>query len=153
MSHAADIPIADPGTLIEIHRHDLAGVGQQDLVPAIQIEVGRQGVAQVTGRSIGQRLCLDQLTERREPQVSQVDAAEHAVPVDVVRLAAQEVVVGLVAERPRRQPVDLGRHPKHAFVDVVDLAVLDLEIPPRGSAHPARLGSALGAIALEGLHE
>src|SRR3989304_3055227 len=67
------------------------------------------------------------------------------MPVDVIGLAAEEVVEGAFASEPGGQGGDLRRDPEHPLVKVVDLAVLDLEVAPRGAPKPAGLGPALGA--------
>ena len=86
----------------------------------------------------------------RDAHVGDVDAAEKAVPVAVVRLAAVQVV-----ERcnPRSRPGaiagDPGGDAEHLLVQVVDLAVARLEVPPERAAQPARLGRAGVASVME----
>jgi hypothetical protein len=82
--------------------------------------------------------------EGRQPHVADIDTAEEAVPVAVVRLAAVEVVERPFAGASVRHRGHLGGRPEHLLVEVVDLAVLDLEVPPEAAAQPARLRPRLG---------
>ena len=76
---------------------------------------------------------------RREPHVADVDAAEQAVPVAVVGLAAVEVVDRPLLLGPAGHRGDLRGRAQHLLVQVVDLSVLDLEVAPEPAAQPARL--------------
>ena len=100
-----DVPAADPGALGEVDRHDLAGTGQPDVVDAVEVEVASLGDMQPPGVGVGEILGRDQVLVGREPHVADVDAAEEAVPVAVVRLAPVEVV--------ERRASGRGRRPSH----------------------------------------
>ena len=74
---------------------------------------------------------------RRQAHVRDVDPAEHAVPVAVVRLALVEVLGGQPASRSVGHRRDRRGGAEHLLVEVVDLAVLDLEVAPEAAAQPA----------------
>ena len=78
----------------------------------------------------------------RQTHVADVDATEQAVPVAIVGLAPVEMVQGGAADGPGSHRINLVRGSQHLLVEVVDLAVLDLEVAPERSAQPARLRSA-----------
>ncbi len=128
-----DIPLADAGSLVGLDGDDLPGGGQEDLGAAIQVEIGDQpGCAPSGGGGDGIRGVFggDELGVGREPHVAEVDAAEQPVPVAVIRLALVEVVPGGLAVGPGRHRVDLVGRPEHLLVEVVDLAIADLEVSP-----------------------
>ena len=56
-------------------------------------------------------------------------------------------------ERYLRGFLDLVTHPEHLLVEVIDLAVLDLEVAPDGAAQPASLGPALELGVADGVSE
>ena len=103
----------------------------------------RSAASERAGAGVGEVLGGDQVLVGRQAHVADVDAAEQAVPVAVVRLAAVEVVDRQLAGRSRGHRVDLVGRPEHLLVEVVDLAVLDLEVAPERAAQPARLGPTL----------
>ena len=123
------------------------------------VEVGVDGPdavdrqALLAARPIGRILRGDEVLERGEAHVRQVDAAEHAVPVAVVRLALEQVVGRALADRTLGQRLDRGRGPQHLLVEVVDLPVLDLEVAPEPTTHPAWLRATLGEVRVEHLRE
>ena len=137
----AKVPAADATALVGLDRDDLTGVGEEDLGPAIEVEIGLDpGLRRVVAD--GQVLRRDQVREIGQPQVGEVDAPEQAVPVRIVRLAGQKVIERSVPDRACRHRVDEGRGPEHLLVEVVDLAVADLEVAPDRAAQPADLGPA-----------
>ena len=80
---------------------DLPGLGQPDLVATVHVEVEHARRPGSPERGVGEVLGGDQVLVRRQPHVADVDPAEQAVPVAVVRLAAVEVVDG---PRPASRP-------------------------------------------------
>ena len=123
------------------------------------IQVGVDGPDAVHGQAllaagpVRRILRGDEVLERGQAHVRQVDAAEHAVPVAVVGLALEQVVGGALADRSLGQRLDRGGGPQHLLVEVVDLPVLDLEVAPEPAPHPARLRAALGQVRVEHLRE
>ncbi len=150
MARRACIPFADGGPRVELHADDLARRFEDRLVHAVDVDVGQpsrsrrstggrgDGVApQVLVREV---LGGDQVLEGREAHVADVDAAEQAVPVAVVRLALVEVVPGTLLRGAGRHCRDLEGRPEHLLVEVVDLAVATLEVAPEPAAQELRLG-------------
>ena len=143
MTGGAEVPAADSGALVELDRDDLAVVDEQRLGSAVEIEVNQQsGLDGRPGSAEGEVLGLDEPTEGRDAEIGQIDPAEQAVPVAVVGLTGVEVVAGDVAAETPWHRLDEVAHPEHLLVEVVDLAVLDLEVAPDRAAQPARLRSA-----------
>ena len=145
----SDIPGTDPGALGEIYGHDLARVGEADLVNTVHVQVAEIRPDERAGRRLGDVLGGDEMLEGRETQVRRIDAAEQPVPVTVVRLATVQVVERAGAGRPCRHGLDELGGSQHLLVEVVDLAVLDLEVAPRGPAQPARFRPAFGLGLME----
>ena len=85
------------------------------------------------------------MLEGGEAHVGDVYAAEEAVPVAVIRLAAVQVVLGGELRGPSRHGGHLGAGAQHLLMKVVDLGVLHLEVAPEASAQVARL-RALGIL-------
>ena len=139
VSNGPDVPAADRGAIGQVDRDDLSRAGQPDVVEPIEVEIAALGGLELAGRPVGQVLGRDEVLVGREPHVADVDAAEQPVPVAVVRLALVEVVERPLPLRSGRHGVHLGRGPEHLLVEVVDLAVLDLEVAPERAAQPARL--------------
>ena len=75
------------------------------------------------------------------------------MPVTVVRLALVEVVERPLSLRSGGHVVHLGRGPEHLLVEVVDLAVLDLEVAPERAAQPAGLRAVVLLRGMEHLRE
>ena len=139
VTHGPDIPAADRAALREVDHDRLPVPGEERLVDPVEIGVdGRPDRADRRG-AVGEVLGGDQVLERRESHVADVDPAEQAVPVAVVRLTAVEVVERARLRRAVRHRVHLGRRAQHLLVEVVDLAVLDLEVAPEPTAQPAPL--------------
>ena len=137
MPHGPDIPAADRPALREVDHDRLSVSGEERLVDPVEIGVdGRPDRADRRG-AVGEVLGGDQVLERRESHVADVDPAEQPVPVAVVRLTAVEVVERSRLRRAVRHRVHLGRRSQHLLVEVVDLAVLDLEVAPEPAAQPA----------------
>ena len=91
-------------------RHQLV-VGQADFLPGVEVEVVGRGLdprLRPAGRPVEQVVGGDQVLVDGVAQVRQVDAAERAVPVAAVALAAVEFGAGLLDQlaltgrRPRR---------------------------------------------------
>jgi len=81
-------------------------------------------------------------------EVRQVEPAEHAMPVDVVRLRAPEVLLGLTDLRRGVEdaaPGELLGDDEHPFVQGVRLGVLGEEVPPGRHRHEG------GQIVLQGV--
>ena len=112
-------------------------------VEAVEVEVLHRRRRHRPERAVGRVLRGDQVLVRREAHVRDVDAAEQAVPVAVVRLAAMEVVDRGALARALGHRGDLRGRPQHLLVEVVDLAVLDLEVAPEAAPQPARLGTVI----------
>ncbi len=72
--------------------------------------------------------------------MADVDAAEQAVPVDVVRLPLVEVGQRFILGRALRHRGDQVRDGQHPLVQVVDLAVARREVAPHAAAQEARRG-------------
>ena len=128
-----------PGALGRLDRHDLA---RRRRAAPRRARRCRGRAARPPARSPARRprvLGGDQVLVGREPHVADVDAAEQPVPVAVVRLAR-----GGGGRPPRRAPGPAGiaatfvGGAQHLLVEVVDLAVLDLEVAPEPAAQPAR---------------
>ena len=102
------------------------------------------GLVEPAGVGVGQVLGGDQVLVGREAHVADVDPAEQAVPVAVVRLALVEVVEGA---RPVRRPAAIAS----TLSDVRSICLcrslisryLHLEVAPERAAQPARLGPML----------
>ena len=141
MRGGPDVPAPDARPLVELDRDDLALVDEQRLGAPVEVEIERAIRTRAAPRP-AERPILggDEAAERGDPEVRQVDPAEQAVPVRIVRLAGIEVVAGDVAAAARRHRLDEVADPEHLLVEVVDLAVLDLEVAPDRPAQPARLG-------------
>ena len=116
---------------------------------------GRAGLGDAlrAQRAVGGVLGRDEVLVRREAHVADVDPAEQPVPVAVVGLAAVEVVERRGPGRSLGHRRDLARRPEHLLVEVVDLAVLHLEVAPEPAAQPARLRPLLGDRVVEQLRE
>ena len=81
----------------------------------------------------------DEVLKGGEAHVRDVHTAEESVPVAVIRLAAMQVVLGGEPLCPSRHGGDLGTGAQHLLVEIVDLAVLHLEVAPEAAAQIARL--------------
>ncbi len=101
----------------------------------------------------GQVLGGDEAVERGHSEVGKVDPPEQSVPVGIVRLAGIQEVARGVAAAAARHLLDEVTCPQHLLVEVVDLAVLDLEIAPDCPAQPARFGPSCGLGLLDGAGE
>ena len=134
---------ADPGAAVEVDGDDLAGCREPDIVQPVHVQVERLRRLEPSAGGVGQVLGGDEVLIGRQAHVADVDAAEQPVPVAIVRLALVEVVERSNARRVRAPSLDLVRGPEHLLVQVVDLAVLDLEVAPERAAQPAGLGPVL----------
>ena len=141
VAHCADVPAPDPGALGRLHRHDLAVGGEDDLGRPVEVHVllahAVDGGAGGPGGGVGRVLGGDEVLVCGEPHVADVDPAEEPVPVAVVGLALVEVVERRGAGRAIRHRGHLLGGPEHLLVEVVDLAVLDLEVAPEPAAQVA----------------
>ncbi len=112
MTDRPDIPGTNPGALREVHGHDLARVGEADLVEAVHVEVVEFRPHERPGRGLREVLGGDEVLQGRQAQVRRIDAAEQPVPVTVVRLATVQVVEmilsGLVNKRIVQAIMDAG---------------------------------------------
>ncbi len=146
VAHRPDVPAPDPASLGGLDRDDLARGREDDLGNAVEVDVLHADavdcLAGRAGRAVGEVLGRDQVLVRGQAHVADVDAPEEAVPVAVVRLALVEMVEGGHLQRPVRHRRDLGRRPQHLLVEVVDLAILHLEVAPEPAPQVAVLGSA-----------
>ena len=144
VSGSAKVPPTNPASLVDLDPDDLAVADEQCFGGPVQVEVDQLArfdrCARTTQRKV---LGEDQPAQRGDAEVREVDPAEQAVPVAVVRLAGVEVVDGRVAGRPGRHCVDEIADAEHLLVEVVDLAVLDLEVAPDRAAQPAQLRAVL----------
>ena len=141
MPRGAQVPRADPAALVELHVDDLARrvASRTSSRPSRSRSASLLAVSDPSAAS-ADVLGGDEVRQRRGAHVGDVDAAEQAVPVAVVGLAAVEVVAGRLARAtPAGIAVDERRGPEHLLVEVVDLAVADLEVPPEAAPQPARL--------------
>ena len=134
----ADVPPGNPGTFGRLDRDDLPHLGEAHLVRAVHVEVQQLRGAQGAQRRVGGVLGRDQVLVRRQPHVADVDPAEQPVPVAVVGLAAVEMVAGGRPGDAVGHRRHLARRAQHLLVEVVDLAVPDLEVAPEATAQPAR---------------
>ena len=145
VADGAHVPAPDAGPLGWLDHHDLPRRRDDHLVDPVQVHVGgahairprkRAGAA---GRPVGGILGSDQVLVRGEPHVADVDPAEQAVPIAVVGLALEQVVERGQPGWTSRHRVDLQGRAQHLLVQVVDLAVLDLEVAPEPAPQVARL--------------
>ena len=139
MTGGPNVPRSEPRALVEIHGDDLPGRREDRLVATVEVEIGEQGDGLGREGAVREVLRSDQLGQGGHSEMRHVDPAEQAVPVRVVGLPAVQVTERrreIVAGRHR---CDLPRRPEHLLVEVVDLAVLHLEVPPRRAPQPARL--------------
>ena len=127
-------------------------VGQPDLVDAVQVQIASLGVDDRSRRRLGQLLGRDQVLPGGKPYVADVDPAEQAMPVTVVRLALVQVVARPVARLPLRHRRDQLGDRQHPLVEVVDLAVLHL-VAPGCTPQPASLGALVVLRSVEDLIE
>ena len=143
VSDGPDVPAPDARAVRQVNGHDLARPGQARIFQPIHVQVALLDDVELSGRGVGQILGRDEVLVGRQAHVADVDATEQPVPVAVVGLAPVEMVQGGAAHGPESHRIDLVRGPQHLLVQVVDLAVLDLEVAPERSTQPARLRSAL----------
>ena len=148
-----EIPRANSRTLVELDDDDLSLRSKANLVAPVEVEVAEVAACRCASGRVREILGGDQVGERGGAHVGDVDPAEQAVPIAVVRLAPVEVVERRIALDARRHGLDLRGGPEHLLVEVVDLAVLDLEVPPERASQPADLGGFLGARALQRFRE
>ena len=120
-----------------------------DLLAPVEVDVARGPARRAPGPSARSSAAI-RCASAASRMSGDVDPAEQPVPVAVVRLAREEVIPGDVAGAARRHRRDLVAGPEHLLVDVVDLAVPDLEVAPDRAAQPAGLGPALGSRPPEG---
>ena len=143
VSGGPDVPATDTRAVGQINGHDLARPGQARILQSVHVQVASLDDVQLSGRRVGQILGRDEVLEGRQAHVADIDATEQAVPVAVVGLAPVQMVQRGAADGPGSHRINLVGGSQHLLVQVVDLAVLDLEVAPERSAQPARLRSAL----------
>ena len=152
-----DVPAPDARTFFELHPDDLAGFGHERFITPVEVDVQqlrarRRGIHVLSGH-LGGIVGRDQVGEGRQSHMGEVDAAEDAVPVAVVRLALVQVVEGRRPGRAFAHCRDLLGRQEHLLVKVVHLPVLHLEVAPEAAPQPARLGTVSRHVAVEHLGE
>ena len=151
----ANVPLADSRALVELHRDDLPGCLEGRFQEAVEVHVGEAGTGRllIAALAPGDVLRRDQVLERRQPHMRDVDAAEQPMPVAIIRLAHEQVVERTVTRRAGGQGVHVRRRPEHLLVEVVDLAIAPLEIAPEAAAEVSGLRPAVVDRPLEQLAE
>ena len=155
MTRRRGCPSGRSRPLVELDRDDLA-VARRAAPPSLPSRSRSTSSPDSTGRARARRgrvLGGDQAMERRDAAGPAGRSRRTGRASTVVRLAGVQVVARGVAGAATRHRLDEVAHPEHLLVEVVDLAVLDLEVAPDRAAQPARLGPAGGLGLLDGAGE
>ena len=126
----------DHGAALDVHEHRTGVAAEDVLVVAVDVVV-----ALLAGRGPPLRQDPFRLEKRRVgvgAKVREVDAAEHAVPVDVVPLRAPEVLLRLTDLRGRVEDAaarELLADDEHSLLQAIGLGVLREKVAPERSGH------------------
>ena len=143
MAGGAQVPARDPAALLELDRRRTGRVRRG------RPRRGRRGRCR-GGSPDGARSpaarssAAIRLREVGDAQVREVDPAEQAVPVRSFDWPANRWSSAASRSGPGGIASTRSLVAEHLLVDVVDLAVADLEVAPDRAAQPARLGPVLG---------
>ena len=144
---AADVEFDHlPAAARRHQRHQLV-VGQADFLPGVEVEVVGRGLdpgLRPADRAVQQVVGGDQMLVDGVAQVRQIDAAERAVPIAAIALAAIQLGAGLLDQFGVDRVAGGGRgdgllqpaaDDHHAAVHLVGFGILHLEVPPEPAAH------------------